>query len=160
MWVVVACLGLGISGLTSPRIVDRNSSPVGAKHAVLEITSLAGYDRTLRLDHHWGSIVASHVFMDDHDGPFEAVAEQAGSGVRVTFNGWEAHRFVATSAGIRLVYPSPKIPAGLSGDRGDASGRCSDITRLPLDNPGEQNLGPLGWSRRTVRPMITWRRAS
>lgn len=110
MWVVVACIGLGISGLAAPRQSDGGSLPFAAKQAVLEIMSQAQGDRTLQLDHHWGGIVGSHVFLDDHDGPFEAIAEPAGNGVRVTFKGWEEHPFVATASILRIVYHRPESP--------------------------------------------------
>jgi len=108
MWVVVVCFGLVITGLASPRPPDGDSSTGATKHAVLEIMSLAQGERTLQLYHHWGSIVASHVFLDDQDGPFEAIAEPVGGRVRVTLKGWEKHPVVATAAGIRIVYHPPR----------------------------------------------------
>jgi hypothetical protein len=66
--------------------------------------SLDSREFALQLEHHWGGITASHVFFDNHSGPFEAVVETSAGGVRITFNGWEEHPFVATAAGIRIVY--------------------------------------------------------
>jgi hypothetical protein len=54
MWVVVACLGLGISGLVPSPLTDEDSSTVATKNAVLELMSLAQGERTLQVDHHLG----------------------------------------------------------------------------------------------------------
>jgi hypothetical protein len=107
MWTAVAWIGLGLSGLPSATHITRSSAPVAAKHAILEIMSPDSGDLSLQLEHHWGSISAHHVYFDNHDGPFEAVVEPSADGVRVTFNGWEDHPFVATSARIRMVYHRP-----------------------------------------------------
>jgi hypothetical protein len=107
MWVALACMGLGMSGLASVSQTAGGNAPVAAKHAVLELISLEPGDCTLKLEHHWGGISGNHVYFDKHDGPFEAVLEQSPSGVRVTFNGWEEHPFVATAAQIRMIYHRP-----------------------------------------------------
>jgi hypothetical protein len=106
MWIAVACIGLGMSGLASDTRIAESNAPVAAKHAVLEIMSLDSGDFALHLEHHWGGLSASHVYFDNHAGPFEAIVESTKSGVRVTFNGWEKHPFVATSTSIRIVYHS------------------------------------------------------
>ena len=108
MWLAMAWIGLGISGLAPPSQTDRGTEPVAVKHAVLEIMSRAQGHRTLRLEHHWGGIAASHVFFNDHDGPFEAVVEPMANGVRVTIKGWEEHPFMATAPSIRMVYDRPE----------------------------------------------------
>ena len=72
MWIALACIAWGTSGLP-PVQTDGDGAPVAGKHAVLEIMSRAPGDRSLQLEHHWGRIAAAHVIMSDHDGPFEAV---------------------------------------------------------------------------------------
>jgi len=107
MWLALAWIGLGISGLASASQTAGGSALAPVEHAVLELMSLDPGECTLRLEHHWGGIAANHVYFDDHDGLFEAVVEPSASGVRVTFNGWEEHPFVATTARIRMVYERP-----------------------------------------------------
>lgn len=107
MWIAVACIGLGLSGLTPAAQTAGSKAPAAAKRAVLEIMSPDSGDLALQLEHHWGAISANHVFFDNHDGPFEAVVQPAAGGVRVTYNGWEEHPFVATAARIRMVYHRP-----------------------------------------------------
>ena len=107
MWITVVCLGLGISGFPPATQTAENSGLVTAKHAVLELMSLDPGEYTLNLEYHWGGLSGNHVYFDTHDGPFEAVVEPSPSGVRITFNGWEEHPFVASAARIRMVYNQP-----------------------------------------------------
>jgi hypothetical protein len=65
---------------------------------VLEILSLDPGDCTLRLSWPWGAMAVNHVLFQDHRGPFQAVVESAGAGVRVTFDGWGREPFVASAA--------------------------------------------------------------
>jgi hypothetical protein len=46
----------------------------------------------------------NHVMFNDHRGPFKAVVESSGRGVRVTFDGWGEGPFVATAEKIRIIY--------------------------------------------------------
>jgi hypothetical protein len=45
-----------------------------------------------------------HVTFHDQSGPFKAVVESSGEGVRVTFDGWGSGPFVATAARVRIIY--------------------------------------------------------
>jgi hypothetical protein len=49
-------------------------------------------------------MAANHVLFNDHRGPFQAVVESAGKGVRVTFIGWGETPFVASADKIRIIY--------------------------------------------------------
>jgi hypothetical protein len=107
MWIAVPCIGLGMLGFASGGLTAGSRAPTTAKHAVLEIMSPDSDDLALQLVHHWGGMSASHVFFDNHDGPFDAVVEASAGGVRVTFTGWEEYPFVATAAKIRMAYDRP-----------------------------------------------------
>ena len=107
MWVALAYIGFGMLGLAPNGQSAGGNAPVSPKHAVLEIMSPGPGDYNLKLEHHWGAISGNHVYFDNHDGPFEAVVEPSPSGVRVTFDGWEEHPFVATAAKIRMIYHRP-----------------------------------------------------
>jgi hypothetical protein len=107
MWVALACIGLGMSGLAPASQTAGGNAPVAAKRAVLDLMSLDSPDCTLKLEHHWGGISANHVYFENHDGRFEAIVEPSPNGVRVTFNGWEEHPFVATAARMRVIYRRP-----------------------------------------------------
>jgi hypothetical protein len=71
---------------------------------VLEIMSLDPGDYALRLSWPWGAMAANHVTFSDHRGPFKAVVESSGQGVRVTFEGWGEQPFVASAGKVRIIY--------------------------------------------------------
>jgi hypothetical protein len=99
-------MGLGLSSVlllgTAARSVGAER---GAKAApVLEIISLDPGDFTLGLSWPWGAMAANHVMFNDHRGPFKAVVESSGQGVRVTFDGWGEEPFVASAKKVRIIY--------------------------------------------------------
>jgi hypothetical protein len=49
-------------------------------------------------------MAVNHVQFNDHRGPFKAVVESSGKGVRVTFDGWGKRPFVASAAKVRIIY--------------------------------------------------------
>ena len=50
-------------------------------------------------------MAVNHVLFDDHRGPFKAVVESTGKGVRVTFDGWGKEPFVASAdKELRIIY--------------------------------------------------------
>ena len=50
-------------------------------------------------------MAVNHVLLDDHRGPFRAVVESTGKGVRVRFDGWGKEPFVASGdREIRVIY--------------------------------------------------------
>jgi hypothetical protein len=49
-------------------------------------------------------MAVNHVMFNDHRGPFKAVVESAGKGVRVTFEGWGRGPFVASADKVRIIY--------------------------------------------------------
>jgi hypothetical protein len=49
-------------------------------------------------------MAVNHVTFNEHRGPFKAVVESAGRGVRVTFVGWGETPFVASADKIRIIY--------------------------------------------------------
>jgi hypothetical protein len=99
-------MGLGLSGVLLLGMAARSAGgESGAKaEPVLEIMSLDRGDYTLGLSWPWGAMAANHVMFNDHRGPFKAVVESAGEGVRVTFDGWGEGPFVASARKIRIVY--------------------------------------------------------
>src|SRR6516165_8723809 len=83
-------MGWGLSGavlLGSAAPAARADGKTG-KEPVLEIRSLDPGDCTLRLSWPWGGMAVNRVMFNDHRGPFKAVVESSGRGVRVTFDGW------------------------------------------------------------------------
>src|SRR5947209_16685316 len=78
-------MALGFSGAL---LLGAAAHPAGAQvmatvEPVLEIMSPDRGDCTLRLSWPWGAMAVNHVLFDDHHGPFKAVVESAGKGVRV-----------------------------------------------------------------------------
>jgi hypothetical protein len=99
-------MGLGLSGLLLLALAGRSAGAErGARvEPVLEIMSLDPGDCTLGLSWPWGAMAVNHVRFQDHRGPFKAVVESSGEGVRVTFEGWGKGPFVASAAKIRIIY--------------------------------------------------------
>ena len=99
-------MGWGLSGavlLGSAAPAARADGKTG-KEPVLEIRSLDPGDCTLRLSWPWGGMAVNRVMFNDHRGPFKAVVESSGRGVRVTFDGWGQGPFVACADKIRIIY--------------------------------------------------------
>jgi hypothetical protein len=72
---------------------------------VLEILSPDRRECSLRLEWSWGAMAVKHVLFDNHQGPFKAVVESTGKGVRVTFEGWGKEPFVASAnREVRIIY--------------------------------------------------------
>jgi hypothetical protein len=100
-------MGLGLSGVLWLGMAARS---VGAEQAakvgpVLEIMSPDRGDCTLGLSWRWGTMAVNHVLFDDHRGPFKAVVESTGKGVRVSFEGWGKEPFVASAdKEVRIIY--------------------------------------------------------
>jgi hypothetical protein len=99
-------MGLGLSGVLGLGMVARSVGAEGGAKAepVLEIMSLNPGDYTLELSWPWGAMAVNHVLFNDHRGPFKAVVESAGPGVRVTFVGWGNEPFVASAEKVRIIY--------------------------------------------------------
>jgi hypothetical protein len=99
-------MGLGLSGVLWLGMAARSvGAEGGAKtEPVLEIMSLDQGDCTLGLSWPWGAMAVNHVAFNDHRGPFKAVVESSGKGVRVTFVGWSKTPFVASADKIRIIY--------------------------------------------------------
>jgi hypothetical protein len=99
-------MGLGLSGVLVLGMAARSAGDergAGAEPA-LEIMSLDPGDCTLRLSWPWGAMAVNHVLLNDHRGPFKAVVESAGKGVRVTFDGWGQGPLVASADQVRIIY--------------------------------------------------------
>jgi hypothetical protein len=99
-------MGLGLSGVLwlglAARAVGAEGGP--KSEPMLEIMSLDRRDYSLAVSWPWGAMAANHVMFNDHRGPFQAVVESSGKGVRVTFVGWGEKPFVASADKIRIVY--------------------------------------------------------
>ena len=99
-------MGLGLSGVLwlglAARAVGAEGGP--KSEPMLEIMSLDRRDYSLAVSWPWGAMAANHVMFNDHRGPFKAVVESSGKGVRVTFDGWGEGPFVASADKIRIVY--------------------------------------------------------
>jgi hypothetical protein len=98
-------MGLGLTGVLLLGMVERSAGVErGAKEEdVLEIMRLDQRDSTLGLLWPWGAMAANHVMFNDHRGPFKAVVESSGRGVRVTFDGRDKGPFIASAAKIRII---------------------------------------------------------
>jgi hypothetical protein len=99
-------MGLALSGVLWPGMAmgsDGAERRAGAS-PVLEIMSLDPGDYSLGLSWPWGAMAANHVLFNDHRGPFKAVVESSGRGVRVTFDGWGKEPFVASTDKVRIIY--------------------------------------------------------
>jgi hypothetical protein len=99
-------MGLGLSGVLLLGMAAWSAGVEKGARAepVLEIMSLDPGDCTLGLSWPWGAMAVNHVLFKDHRGPFQAVVESSGEGVRVTFVGWGTEPFVASAAKIRIIY--------------------------------------------------------
>ena len=98
---------MGFTGtlLLAPTVRSAGPEKPVASKPVLEVMSLDPGDCSLGLTWQWGSMAVNHVLFDDHSGPFKAIVEPTGRGVRVTFNGWGEEPFVASAdKQIRIVY--------------------------------------------------------
>jgi hypothetical protein len=95
----LAWMGLGSSVAW---LLGAAAPPTGAAEAVragsaLEIMSPDRGDCTLGLEWPWGAMAVKHVLFEDHRGPFKAVVESTGTGVRVRFEGWGGEPFGAVA---------------------------------------------------------------
>jgi hypothetical protein len=99
-------MGLRLSGVLLLGMAARSAGAEKGARAepVLEIMSLDPRDCSLGLSWPWGAMAVNHVQFTDHRGPFNAVVESSGEGVRVTFDGWGKGPFVASAAKIRIIY--------------------------------------------------------
>ena len=99
-------MGLGLSGVLLLGLVARSAGAERGAEAdpVLEIMSLDPGNCTLELSWPWGAMAVNHVLSNDHRGPFQAVVESSGRGVRVTFVGWGETPFVASADRLRIIY--------------------------------------------------------
>jgi hypothetical protein len=99
-------MSLGLSGVLLLGMAARSAGVEkrARPEAVLEIMSLDEGDATLRLSWPWGGMAVNHVMSNDHDGPFRAVVESSGKGVRITFDGRGEEPFVASAGKIRIIY--------------------------------------------------------
>jgi hypothetical protein len=99
-------MGLALLGGLFLSMAARAGGPEreARKEPVLEIMSLDKGDCSLGLSWPWGSMAANHVMFNDHRGPFKAVVESPGNGVRVTFDGWGNDTFAASTDKVRVIY--------------------------------------------------------
>jgi hypothetical protein len=102
----VTWIGLSLSCALAFGIAAR---PAGDEHGanaepVLEIMSLDRSDGSLELSWSWGGMAVNHVKFNDHRGPFKAVVESQGKGVRIKFEGWGNDPFVASADKVRIIY--------------------------------------------------------
>ena len=99
-------MGLGLSGVLLLGMAIRSAASEGGNKAepVLEIMSLDRGEFSLGVSWPWGAMAANHVMFNDHRGPFQAVVESSGRGVRVTFVGWGETPFVASANKLRIIY--------------------------------------------------------
>jgi hypothetical protein len=99
-------MGLGLSAVLGLSLaVGSDGAERGAKaEPILEIMSLDPADGSLGLSWSWGAMSANCVMFNDHRGPFKAIVESSGKGVRVTFVGWSEEPFVASADKIRIIY--------------------------------------------------------
>ena len=49
-------------------------------------------------------MAVNHVMFNDHRGPFKAIVESSGKGIRVTFDGWGKSPFAASASKVRIIY--------------------------------------------------------
>ena len=105
MWSLT-WLGWGLSGalLLGSAAPAAKAERQARAEPVLEIMSLDAGDCSLGLSWPWGAMAVNHVMFNDHRGPFKAVVESSGKGVRVTFDGWGKEPFVASAARVRIIY--------------------------------------------------------
>ena len=102
IWTVMGFTG---TLLLAPTVRSAGPEKPVASKPVLEVMSPDPGDCSLGLTWQWGSMAVNHVLFDDHSGPFKAIVEPTGRGVRVTFNGWGEEPFVASAdKQIRIVY--------------------------------------------------------
>ena len=99
-------MGLGLSGVILLGLAPRSAGAETRARAepVLEIMTLDPGNCTLGLSWPWGAMAVNHVLFHDHRGPFKAIVESSGKGVRVTFDGWGRLPFVASAAKMRIIY--------------------------------------------------------
>jgi hypothetical protein len=97
---------LGLSGVIWLGLAARAVGAEGGAKSepLLEIMSLDPGDHSLGVSWPWGAMAANHVMFNDHRGPFKAIVESSGQGVRVTFEGWGEEPFAATADRIRVIY--------------------------------------------------------
>ena len=101
-WMGLGFLGALLLGAAAYHAAAEETARVGP---VLEIMSPDRGDCALRLSWPWGAMAVNHVLFDDHRGPFKAVVESTGMGVRVTFDGWGKEPFVASAdKEVRVIY--------------------------------------------------------
>ena len=89
---------LGVAAQSAGADKRSNAEPV------LDVMSLDPGDCTLELSWPWGAMAVNRAQFSDHRGPFKAVVESPGNGVRVTFDGWGSGPFVASAHKVRIVY--------------------------------------------------------
>src|SRR5215468_10116409 len=99
-------MGLGLSGVLLLGMAARSAGTErrARTEPILVIMSLDPGACTLGLSWPWGAMAANRVQFNDHRGPFQAVVESAGKGVRVTFNGWGQGPFAASADKVRIIY--------------------------------------------------------
>jgi hypothetical protein len=74
------------------------------KESALEIMSTDPASCSLKMSWLWGGMAVNHVTFADHRGPFKAVMESTGKGIRITFDGWGETPFTAsTDKGVRII---------------------------------------------------------
>ena len=142
-------MGWGLSGVVLLGIAAPAAGAEGktGQEPALEIRSLDPGDCTLGLSWPWGGMAVNRVMFNDHRGPFKAVVESSGRGVRVTFDGWGREPFVASADKIRIIYRvagrkdvdlaaeaisgGPFASDGSMGRRPGGDGSSSGLARVP-----------------------------
>jgi hypothetical protein len=99
-------MGLGLSGVLwlGMTVWSAGAEKRARTETVLEIMSLDRGHCTLGLSWPWGAMAVNHVMFNDQRGPFKAVVQSSGRGVRVTFDGWGEGPFVASAEKVRVIY--------------------------------------------------------
>jgi hypothetical protein len=95
-------LSVLVLGFAARSVGDDHRRPSTAP--TLEIMSLNERELALSISWPWGTMAANHVMFNDHHGPFKAIVESTGTGVRVTFDGWRKQALVSTADKLQIIY--------------------------------------------------------
>jgi hypothetical protein len=125
-----------LSVLLLTMVARSDGAEGGAKaEPVLEIMSLVPGDYSLGVSWPWGAMAANHVMFNDHPGPFKAVVESPGKGVRVTFQGWGEEPFIASAEKVRIIY---RVAGRKEIDFGAEAISGGEVRVRPVDRPAIQ----------------------
>jgi hypothetical protein len=146
---------LGLSGVIWLGLAPRSAGAEGGARAeaVLEILSLDRGDCTLGMSWPWGAMAVNHVMFNDHRGPFQAVVESSGPGVRVTFIGWGETPFVASADKMRIIY---RVAGRRAIDFATEAIEGGAVRVRPVDRPATQGRRiVIGLGERAAKGVAT-----